>query len=284
MDVLDVAVALLVLAVLVSAAVSDWRKREASDIHWIVMAGAGAVLLAYRLFDAGYALQAVTAAVSIVLMTVDLVWDRESASADLALYVSIAVSVILTAFLLIDSDHLWEYVSMPVMYMLMNALYYTGIVKGGADAKAVIVLAFVMPLYPDLGILPFVAVPAGNVSQLIVPAFSVFFIAAVLTILAAVPYLIINLMRGDREFPYMLAGYRMDLEKVPGSHVWPMEDMCGGMEVRSLSGFDDPGTVDRLREFGRDRVWVTPIIPFLVPMVVSYAIVVFLGNPLFAFI
>ena len=281
---MDVAAALLVLFVLISAAVSDWRKREASDIHWILIAGGGAVLYAYRLFDADLTAAAVAASVSMVLMVIDLVWDRESASTDLALYISILVSAGITVYLLKDTDRLWEYVSIPAMYILMNVLYYTGIVKGGADAKAVISIAFIFPSYPDLGGLPFIPVPSGTVSQFIVPAFSVFFVAAVLTILMAIPYLMINLIRGDREFPYMLAGFRMDLDDVDSSHVWPMEDVVSGEQFISISGFDDPDVPERLRNAGRMRVWVTPIIPFLMPIAVAYAIVIFLGNPLFAFI
>ena len=129
-----------------------------------------------------------------------------------------------------------------------------------------------------------ISVPSGSVAQLLIPAFSVFFLAAVLTILMAVPYLIINLVRGDREFPFMLAGYRMDIGRVENAHVWPMEDVSDGETVHLISGFEDPEVLNRLRASGKDRVWVTPIIPFLVPITVSFAIIVFLGNPLFAFI
>ena len=275
--------AVIALAVLVSAAISDLRIREASDLHWIALAAMGAILLSIRLYEGGYGPLTYVSVISILLMMADLVWDRESGRYDLALYVFIAASVIVSLFSLMDSDLLWTYVSMPVMYIVMNLLYYTGVVKGGADAKAVIAIAFAFPSYPDMDVLPLIGIPSGSVSQLLIPAFSVFFLAAALTVLMAVPYLIVNLIRGDREFPFMLAGFRMDINNVERAHVWPMEDVCDGETIRHISGFEDPEVIGRLSAAGRDRVWVTPIIPFLVPIAVSYAVIIFIGNPMFLF-
>lgn len=276
--------AILVLAILVLAAVSDWRIREASDLHWVAIGAIGAILFAVRLIDAGADPMAYASVVSMVLMMADLVWDRESGRLDLALYTLIAAAVIVSLFALMDSDLLWTYISMPAMYAVMNLFYYTGIVKGGADAKAVIAVAFAFPTYPAVCDLPLIAVPSGDVPQFLVPAFSVFFLAAVLTILMAAVYLIINLVRGDREFPFMFAGYRMDVSALAGAHVWPMEDIVDGERIRSLSGLEDPGIPERLAEAGMDRVWITPIIPFLIPIAISFALIIFVGNPLFAFI
>ncbi len=276
--------AILVLAILVSAAVSDWRIREASDLHWVAIGAIGAILFAVRLIDAGADPMAYASVVSMVLMMADLVWDRESGRMDLALYTAIAAAVIVSLFALMDSDLLWTYISMPAMYTVMNLFYYTGIVKGGADAKAVIAVAFAFPTYPAVWDLPLIAVPSGDISQFLVPAFSVFFLAAVLTILMAAVYLIINLVRGDREFPFMFAGYRMDVSALAGAHVWPMEDIVDGERIRSLSGLEDPGIPERLAEAGMERIWVTPVIPFLIPIAISFALIMFVGNPLFAFI
>ena len=275
---------ILVLAILVSAAVSDWRIREASDLHWVAIGAIGAILFAVRLIDAGADPMAYASVVSMVLMMADLVWDRESGRLDLALYTLIAAAVIASLFALMDSDLLWNYISMPAMYIVMNLFYYTGIVKGGADAKAVIAVAFAFPTYPAVWDLPLIAVPSGDISQFLVPAFSVFFLAAVLTILMAAVYLIINLVRGDREFPFMFAGYRMDVSALAGAHVWPMEDIVDGERIRSLSGLEDPRIPERLAEAGMERIWVTPVIPFLIPIAISFALIMFVGNPLFAFI
>ncbi len=278
----QVAVYLAVLAVLALSAVSDWRTREASDLHWLVIMGIGCVMFALRLNDAGAPPLSYAAVASMAFMAADLLWDREAgAKVDLALYFLIIVSTIVAAFSLRDCDLLWTYLSMPCMYVLMNVLYYSGAVKGGADAKAVIAVAFACPSYPCFGDLPFIGVPSGSLPLFVVPAFSVFMVAALLTVLLAIPYAVTNFARGDTDFPRMFAGFRMDVDRAERSHVWPMEDVRDGILQTAIAGSEDPGVYDRLRAYGAKKVWVTPIIPFLIPITVAYAVIVFLGNPLF---
>ncbi len=278
----QVAVYIAVLAVLVLSAVSDWRSREAGDWHWAVIIGIGCVVFAVRLYDAGASAASYAAVASMVFMAADLLWDREAGMKyDLALYLLIIASTVTAAFSLRDSDLLWTFVSMPVMYLLMNTLYYSGAVKGGADAKAVIAIAFVCPSYPVFGEVPFIGIPGGSLPLFVVPAFSVFMVAALMTVLLAVPYAITNIAKGDTDFPNMFAGFRMDVDRAERSHVWPMEDFVDGRLQGNMSGSEDPEVYGRLRSAGMQRIWVTPIIPFLIPITVAYAIVVFLGNPLF---
>ena len=277
-----IAVYVAVLVVLMASAVSDWRRREASDVHWMIIMGIGCVLFAMRLYDSGESPAAYAAVASVVLMAADLLWDRKAdAKIDLALYILIIAATVMGAFALRDSDLLWTFVSMPAMYLLMNALYYSGAVKGGADAKAVIAVSFVCPSYPNFGDLPFVAVPDGSLPLFVIPGFSVFLLAAFITVILAVPYAVTNIVRGDTVVPNMFAGFRMGIDRAERSHVWPMEDYVDGQVRTTVSGSEDPGVYERLRAAGAERVWVTPIIPFLIPITVAYAAVIFLGNPLF---
>ncbi|MBR5999079.1 MAG: hypothetical protein IK043_01385 [Candidatus Methanomethylophilaceae archaeon] len=277
-----IAVYVAVLVVLVASAVSDWRCREASDVHWMIIMGIGCVLFAVRLYDSGESPAAYAAVVSMVLMAADLLWDRSAdAKVDLALYVLIIAAAVIGAFALRYSDLLWTFVSMPAMYLLMNALYYSGAVKGGADAKAIIAISFACPSYPCFGGMPFIDVPGGSLPLFVIPGFSVFLLAALITVFLAVPYAVTNIVRGDTVVPNMFAGFRMVIDRAERSHVWPMEDFVDGQVKTMISGSEDPGVYERLRAAGAERVWVTPIIPFLIPITVAYAIVVFLGNPLF---
>ncbi len=279
------AVSLVALAVLLSASVSDWRRREAADIHWAVLMAMGGILFALRLHDAGVPVAAYLSVVSMALMAMDLLWDRDTdARIDLALYMSIIATAVISAFSLRDTDLLWAYVSMPVMYLVMNTFYYSGVVKGGADAKAVIAIAFLYPSYPVFGDLPLIGIPGGSIPLFLVPAFAVFMLAAILSVLLVIPYTITNIVRHDTEFPLMMAGFRMDIDRAERSHVWPMEDAFGNEVTVCMSGTEDPDVYRRLRNAGRTKVWVTPIIPFLIPITVAYAAIILLGNPLFLFI
>lgn len=279
----SVVLALIALAV---AAVSDWRRREASDLCWIVLMAAGVMAFSVRIFECGLPAYAYLMPLSMVLMCVDLVWDREGGpKSDVLIYSGILITAAVPTALLWDNEISGTFLSVPVIYLAMNLLYYTGIVKGGADAKAVIALAFLFPVYPDTGLIPFfVDVPDGQLPRVAVPAFSVFFMSTVLTMLTVPFYAILNVIRKDAETPFMFCGFRMDLEKAKDSYVWPLEDVLNGERTRSISGTDDPEAFDRLSSAGADRIWVTPIIPFLIPIAVSAAIVILLGNPLFLFI
>ncbi len=277
-----VAVYVAVLVILAASAVSDWRRREASDLHWLLIMGAGCVLFVLRLHDSGAAPAAYASVASMVLMAADLLWDRNPDSRiDLALYLLIIATAVIGALSLRDSDLLWTFVSVPAMYILMNMLYYSGAVKGGADAKAVISVAFVNPSYPVFEGLPIIDIPDGSIALFIVPAFSVFMVAATLALLLVVPYAITNIVKGDVQFPRMLAGFRMDIDRAERSHVWPMDDVVDGCLRTNISGVEDPKVFERLRAFGETSVWVTPMVPFLIPVAIAYGIVIFLGNPLF---
>ena len=281
----QIAVAAVALAVLISSAVSDWRRREASDIHWLIIMAIGTVMFAFTLYDHEVPVGGYAAIASMLLMAIDLLWDRSAdARLDLALYLGIIATTAIALFSLRGTGLLWTYLSIPAMYLLMNSMYYTGIVKGGADAKALIAISFLYPSHPDFGQLPLMDVPSGDIVYFIVPAFSVFMLAALMSVLLVVPYALVNIYRGDTEFPKMFAGFRMDVDAAERSHVWPMEMVVDGKLVSAMSGSEDENIFDGLRAAGRQRVWVTPIIPFLIPVTIAYAIVIFLGNPLFLII
>lgn len=284
-DILVASVTIITTVMMVFAAISDWKTREASDTYWVVIIIAGAILFACMVADSDCGAVGYLMVVSIILILVDLVCYREcSVIVDIILYLVIAVTAIVPVAMLWGEDIVKAFLPAVVIYTAMIMMYFTGIVRGGADAKATIAIAFAVPAYPVFGDLPIIATPIGGTMEFIVPAFSVLLIASFLAVFITPAYAIINLLRGDTEMPNMLAGCRMPLDKVKVSHVWPMYDYEDGVRVKRLAGFDDPDVIDRLREHGEDIVWVTPMIPFLVPIAAALTIILIIGNPLFLFI
>ena len=88
---------------------------------------------------------------------------------------------------------------------------------------------------------------------------------------------------GDRDFPRMLMGYRRSLPE-DGAHLWPLDRAEDGKVVPGTSPWDDDGAFRKLRDAGADRVWVTPMVPFVLPIAAAFAIVWIWGNPLFLLI
>lgn len=267
------------LIVLVISAFMDIRNREVSDGCWAVMFAVGAAVIALGTLTSDLTASLVAAA-SVVLIAMDLLWDRSGSAVDFILYVLIGASSV-AAFLLLDGDAAYVYASIPVMYVLMLALYYTGAVEGGADAKAIIAIAAVMPSYAPL--LDIGASAPEPAVFLFPPALAVLIVAAVLTILLVPCYLALNLVRGDRMFPQMLMGYRRDVPE-DGAHLWPLDTVEDGNLVHGRRPWHDEHAFSKLREAGAEKVWVTPIIPFIVPTTIAYAIIWLFGNPLFLLI
>ena len=93
-------------------------------------------------------------------------------------------------------------------------------------------------------------------------------------------YLARNLIKGDRKFPQMLIGYVKPISSVDEEKEWPIQDIIDGEVVIRTRPADD-GAVQRLKEAGAENIWVTPIIPFIIPLTVAYVIVLLIGNPFF---
>jgi preflagellin peptidase FlaK len=153
------------------------------------------------------------------------------------------------------------------------------VIKGGADAKALIALSLVFPMYPEMAGLP--VLELNDPASLTILPFPVLvlFNGAILTLLVPLGMFLLNLFRRDIRFPLMLFGTRMSIEDAKKKHVWPMERVDGG-KVRMVlfPRSDDEADWDALREAGTDRPWVTPKVPFLVPLTLAVPFSLLLGN------
>lgn len=147
---------------------------------------------------------------------------------------------------------------------------------GGADAKALIVLSLLAP-WPPVGsphaLMPALdAVANGSAFMLLVP----------------VVFLLANAARGDVHLPAALLGTRRGLAAARRSHVWPMQVVDAtapdGLRWRYWQrlGGDLPGEYYALERAGVPRVWVTPKVPFLVPVLAGWIVAWTHGNAILA--
>jgi preflagellin peptidase FlaK len=221
----------------------------------------------------------------------DLLVDRDGLFEDginvvpLVLYIASAACVGVLVFKFWNQAYFWELASIPLMFLLYYLLYIVDIVKGGADAKALIAISLLVPTYPIIGPLPLVALPT-EMAQFIMPfSLLVLFYGALLTLVIPVYYLFYNLVKGDRKFPTMLFGLRMDTEEAKKKFVWPMEYVDGD-EVKISSLPRGPESPEEhyaaLESKGLTRIWVTPKIPMLIPITAGIVIATILGNVIFS--
>ncbi|HUR25187.1 MAG TPA: prepilin peptidase [Candidatus Thermoplasmatota archaeon] len=141
---------------------------------------------------------------------------------------------------------------------------------GGADAKALMVLAFLAP-WPS---------PSAASVQ---PALDALANGSFLMLAAPVLMAAANLARGRLAFPAMLLGHPVPIEKARASHVWPMQvvrpDGSLGWRFWQRAGLESlDAEYDALARAGQAHVWVTAKVPFLVPLAVGLALSWTWGN------
>ena len=90
-----------------------------------------------------------------------------------------------------------------------------------------------------------------------------------------------NLARRDRGFPEMFLGYRMSIYDVPKKFVWPME-VVRDDEIVLMIFPKREGDVKKelamLKAKGVEVIWVTPKVPFIIPMLLGLIFSIVIGN------
>jgi len=291
------------MAFMLAASVTDWRTRRVPNRIWVILGISGMVLLAVQMAFAETVPDYGTAAktygpvhflvfVPIAVIFLDTFWERKPVHEGgkwnlkpVALYAAAAVSCLAMVLLEGLTMEVGQLLSVPLVMCVFIMFYYLGIVRGGADAKALLALSIVFPFYPILDSLPLIGYPEGTVDMLQMTFPFTFLILMNAAILHAVVGPTIrffrNLARGDRGFPEMFLGYRMDIADVPKSFVWPMEAVRDEEVVLILfpkrSG-NVKEELAKLKKKGLDRIWVTPKDPFIIPMTAGIVFSVIVGN------
>lgn len=277
----DLVKVLIAAAIMVPACISDWRKREASDIYWLMMGGSGIVFLV--LADHGTLPLRLSVAAGSALMLYDMTARKDiKPTEQLLIYSATALLMALPAAAG-GSGIMAAAVPISATYVLMNVLYYTGLLPGGADAKCLISMGIMFQHYPAMDVFPLIRPAAAMDDAYMLFSVSVLLLALIFAVLPMLIFLLsVNLRRGEKGW-MALRAYRMDADKIPGSHVWLVQDVVDGTVVMARGAADDPRALERLTAAGETRIWVTPKIPFLIPIFAGFVFIAVIGNPLFIF-
>ena len=150
-------------------------------------------------------------------------------------------------------------------------------VAGGADAKAMVSLAILAPVPLDPAWTLALASPFPLVLTALVNGLLV-------GLLVPVGLVVLNLARGDLAGWHTFLGFRVDAETIDLRVVWPVEyvdeDGQRQIAVSPRSVPDEAFDPQWLKAHGIDRPWVTPKVPFLVPLWVGLVLAVTLGDPM----
>jgi preflagellin peptidase FlaK len=282
------------IAFLGYASYSDVKTRRVDNRVWILFGLVGFIILALDLSnrsDIVWAHYLIFIPAGVMYFDVYLdrgpIFDEEGFHFEPLGLLFIAVVVIVLSFqgsiLYEDPDQralFLQLMTIPAMIILAHIFFQSGLLKGGADAKALMALAILVPFYPEFYGFPLVEVNSQIMTVLFPFALVILMNSAILVIFVPLVYLGINARRGNVEMPQCLLGYKADLNDFP-KHVWLMEK-AENDEVRVFlfprRGGDIQKEIEALKRLGREKAWVTPQLPFMVPMLLGLIASFFIGN------
>jgi preflagellin peptidase FlaK len=244
LNILRVLVATIILGY---SCVTDWKIRRAPNELWYIMGGIGLLFAIY-----GF-------------------WEND-----------------------FDINYLiWFAVGVLFIYALVYMIFRVG-GFGGADAKALIAIAimFPAPMFPLISLAGFDFPIAGGIMS---PVFALAVLgnAVALNILVPLGMLAYNLATTPaRELMAnplgAFTGYKARIGNLKGKHLRLMHDydetddkvqkhwVFKGTEIDDYS----LGELSKWRDAGKigDKVWVTPKLPFLIPITLGFLTAVFYGD------
>lgn len=167
-----------------------------------------------------------------------------------------------------------------IFIILLAYLLYRMNAYGGADAKALMCLAVIFPIYPELGEFPIVNTGFG-VFAFSVLANSVIF-APLMMLGLMFRNLILEGMSGFLKTPlYYITGYRIPVEKIRFHNLFEFVDEKGSLKRVRKAVEPSEEMITRLKKSKIKKVWVTPALPFIIFITFGYLIAILLGDLLF---
>jgi len=265
------------IVVMVSASYFDWRYREVPDLHWWVLGISGLVLTAASFGDIGteVLMMLIGSALLLLLILLDL---NVPAVAELIVFLIMVALFAYPAVTAFDDPNVKRMLVIPVCCLIFYLMFSFGILKGGADAKCLMTMAMMFQTCPEFLGLPLIPLPQFDIQLIFSFPIAVLFHAALFSFAWLFWTVIRKIYRKEDPVQMVtLSCYRMSIDDARRSHVWSKQDVVNGMIV-NVRGVADEGAYDRLEAAGAKDVWVTPIIPFMVPITIAVIFILTIGS------
>jgi preflagellin peptidase FlaK len=174
-------------------------------------------------------------------------------------------------------ENLYYLLFIPIMIGLVYVLFQLRLIFGGADAKALMAIAILVPIEPAIDQIP---IFKGGIMPF---SWSIFANSLIVFVLIPISLLIYNITKKNIQFPYAFIGYKMSVKKAKEKFVWPLEKLENGKRkfIFMPKDFD---AQEELAEFEKNNIteiWVTPKIPFMIPLLFGFILAFIFGDILF---
>lgn len=270
------------------ASVLDWKTRRVGNRYWILLSLVAVALLLARVLVDEAPVEYLLVLVPVMAVLIDIYgpFGESEGAGRLVPPLLYGVAIVVTAYLAYswaDDRYFAHLLTVPVMMMVIVLMYMVDVIRGGADAKALIAISIMFPFYPDMGSIPLVEASVSSAEIILPFSFVVLVNAAIMVAFTPVAFAVKNLAAGEFAFPFGFLGYKLDAGTARSSKVWLMERMEDGTHrtftrPRREEKLDEE--VDKLAAAGHRRVWVTPKVPFIIPITVGLAFTAVVGNVL----
>jgi preflagellin peptidase FlaK len=187
------------------------------------------------------------------------------------------ILLVLQYFTVGFDDKIMYLVFIPIMIGLVYLLFQMRLIFGGADAKALMAIAILVPLEPIISQLP---LWKGSVMPF---SWSIFANSIILFLFIPVSLLVYNAAKRNVKFPYCLLGYKMKISKAREKFVWPLEKIVDGKRkfMYMPKEFDVNEELNIFEKNDIHEIWVTPKIPFMIPLLAGFIVAFIFGDILF---
>jgi len=278
---------LIAICILAAASVLDIRTRKVGNRYWISMAAIGLALLPVWLAVDDERWEYLWIAVPILAILSDVYWDAPQGSkldkyGPYVKYALAVVAIVILGYLWGKDPYFQHLLAVPIMMLVIVALYMLDLIRGGADAKALISLSVLFPFYPQIASMPLIHAETESATVVFPFSFTILVNAAIIVaLIVPFAFLLGNLFARDLRLPNSLFGRKVDVDAARNRHVWLMERMENGKHVvytRPRRDEDLGKELDLLKSAGVTKVWVTPKIPFILPMLAGLIVSAVFGN------
>ncbi len=267
----------IALPFFVYASYQDFRERLIDNRIWFYLGIIAVIFDVIYFYEQGWMLIFL---IPSIIIFYEWFFDWDSPVIPLILYLvafAILIYPLLTPGIL---NMTYPLLLIALLMLFVRILYTTKIIRGKADARALMLVPLLQPLYPHFYAFPIFIPRYVEFVQVAFPFLLVVLLYASVTALGYVISLfLLNVFRGDFGFPEMFIGYKVDIDDVFKKHVWLMERIEDGEPVLYIhpDGYTEED-ITKLKRFGRNRVWVQPQIPFVIFITAGLIFAYLIGN------